>query len=65
MRKNIEEDNEVHCLAFTAPLMDFGQHNDSDCEDYGDLNPSDVSAKKKWKKLYQIVMDHRTQIPLK
>ena len=52
LRENIVEGNDVHCLAFTAPLMDFGSHNNSDNEDYGDLNALDVSAKKKWKKLY-------------
>ena len=65
IRTEIGEGNDVQCLAFTAPLMDFGDHNESDNEDYGDLNPTIVSAKKKWKKLYQIVMDKRTQIPLK
>ena len=65
MRKDIEEGNEVHCLAFTAPLIDFGSHNNSDDEDYGNLDACTVSAKKKWKKLFGIVMDQQTQIPLK
>ena len=54
-------------MAFTAPLIDFGFHEDSDDGDFYDINldPSTVSAKKKWKKLYQVVMDNRTQIPLK
>ena len=68
LRNNICEGNDVHCLAFTAPLLDFGGHNDSDDEDYGgDLSglPTIVAAKKKWKKLYSIIMDRRTQIPLK
>lgn len=67
IRNNISEENEVHCLAFTAPLMDFGDQNESDSDDYGDFKhiPSIVSAKKKWKKLSQIILDQRTQIPLK
>ena len=60
VRKDISEENEVHCLAFTAPLMDFGGHNESDQEDYGSLDPSVISARKKWKKLYEIVMDKKT-----
>lgn len=54
VRNEISEGNDVHCLAFTAPLMDFGLHNDSDNEDFSGMNlvPSEVSAKKKWKKLY-------------
>ena len=66
IRTEIVEENDVHCLAFTAPLMDYGTHNDSDYEVYDDdLDPCTVSAKKKWKRLYEIIMDHRTQIPLK
>ena len=67
IRNNISEENEVHCLAFTAPLMDFGDTNESDGEDYSDFKQirSIVRAKKKWKKLAEIVLDQRTQIPLK
>lgn len=34
LRNDISEGNEIHCLAFTAPLMDFGSDNDSDREEY-------------------------------
>lgn len=61
LRHDISEGNDIHCMAFTAPLMDFGSDNESDQEQYDqDLLPSVISAKKKWKKLYQIVMDKRT-----
>ena len=67
VRKEFCEGNEVHCLAFTAPLLTVGSGQDSDNEDYGELNqfPSIVNAKKKWKKVYQIVMDKDKKIPLK
>ena len=67
VRKELNEDGEVHCLAFTTPLMDFGDHSGSDQEVYGDLNlhPTIVSAKRKWKKLSQLILDERTHIPLK
>lgn len=57
----------VHCPAFTAPLMDFGDQNDSDQEDYSaDAQfPAIVSAKKKWKKLFQIILEKKSFIPLK
>ena len=68
IRNEIVEGNEVHCLAFATPLIDFGDHNYSDDSEYSeDLKqfPSIISAKKKWKKIYQVVMDKKTQIPLK
>ena len=66
LRNEISEENEVHCLAFTAPLMDYGNHNDSDNEVYQeDEYPSIIVAKKRWKKLFAMIMDQRTQIPIK
>ena len=65
--------DKVQCLAFTSPLLNFGIHEgeqDSDCNDeqYQNelkLNPATAKAKRKWKRLYEIIMDKRTQIPLK
>ena len=39
----------------------------SNDEDYGDLSryPAIVKAKQSWKKLFKIIMDKRTDIPLK
>lgn len=67
MRSEISEGNDIRCLAFTAPLMDFGDNNDSDGEDYSEFKdqPSLINAKKKWKKLYEIILDKKTEIPLK
>ena len=59
VRKNICEGEEVRCLPFTAPLIDFGQ-NESDEEDCGEEIKAQVKAKRKWLKLYQIIMDKRT-----
>ena len=77
-RRDIVEDGVVHCPAFTVPLIDFGDLNESDDDaaifgggtksrrrqwfaDY----PSIVAAKKKWKKLYEIILDKKSVIPLK
>lgn len=57
VRKDIVEGEDVHCLAFTTPLLDFGNDNDSDNEDYSGMDPISASAKKKWHKLYQVIMD--------
>lgn len=67
MRKDIEEDNEVHCLAFASPLMDFDIQDESGNENYGGLNesPSIVRSKNNWKKIYKYIMDKRTHIPIK
>lgn len=66
VRKDIVEGDNVHCLAFTAPLLDFGSDNDSDHDDlYSKIDPHRASAKKKWRKLYDVIMDRKTQIPLK
>lgn len=69
-RNDIVENDIVHCPAFTAPLLDFGgEHNDSDQEDYSKSEfadfPTIISAKKKWKKLFEIIMDKKGAIPLK
>lgn len=49
------------------PLLDFGDQNDSDEDDYVEdaRYPSIVNAKKKWKKLYEIILDKKSAIPLK
>ena len=67
LREAIVENGVVHCPAFSVPLLDFGEQNDSDNEDYSEFAqyPSIVNAKKKWKKLYEIIMDKKSVIPLK
>ena len=47
--------------------MDFGSENESDTESFSEFAdyPSIVNAKRNWKKLYQIVLDKRSEIPLK
>ena len=56
MRNEICEDNDVHCLAFTTPLMDFGGHYDEDYDDGIDEDlkqfTSIVKSKKNWNKIY-------------
>ena len=49
------------------PLMDFGQDIESENDEYEEFKhqPSIIKAKKKWKKIYNIVMDKDKQIPLK
>ena len=73
VRDDLFTGDKVQCLAFTSPLLNFGIHEgeqDSDCNDeqYQNelkLNPATAKAKRKWKRLYEIIMDKRTQIPLK
>ena len=59
LRNEIIERGTIHCLSFSTPLMDFGYQNDSDDEDFGQMEayPSIVGAKRKWKKLAAIVLD--------
>ena len=70
MRHEIAENDEIRCPAFSVPLMDYhsdGKDSESDNEDYGDLSmfPDIVKAKKTWKKISKIILDERTDIPLK
>ena len=67
IRNEIVDDGRIRCPAFSVPLIAYDSDGDSDQEDYGDLEmfPTIVKAKKTWKKLYKIIMDKRTDIPLK
>ena len=64
----VDEDG-VHCLAYPYALLDLknDHYEDDPDENYGDLvqYPSHVGAKKKWKRLFEVIMDKRTAIPLK
>ena len=47
VRKEICEGNDVHCLAFTVPLMDLGQdHNESDQEASDSMGVTSIIAAK-------------------
>lgn len=68
IRNEICEDNNVHCLAFTTPLMYLGQdeiknENDFD-EETGELAIV-LSARKKWKLIFENIKHDNTMIPLK
>ena len=67
MRNDIVKNGLVRCPAFSVPLLAYREAVSSDDEDYGDLEqyPSIVRARKNWKKIYKIIMDRRTDIPLK
>ena len=75
IRKDIDEGDSVHCLAFTWPLMHFSSDDDDSDQNQNadensqqlqkEYNPSTVKAKKKWKRLYEYIFDKRKQIPLK
>ena len=49
--------------------MDFGNHDESDDDegkyDEWKAHPAIVNAKKKWMRLFEVIMDHRSQVPLK
>ena len=49
-RKDIVEDEKVHCPAFTAPLMNFGETDSKFVEMFADdaSYPSIIGAKKNW-----------------
>ena len=67
LRTDIDEGDHVHCLAFTSPLMDLGQDLiESDEElreavestDLRDMDTVQIDvAKKRWKRLYEVIMD--------
>lgn len=70
MRKDIFEKGVIRCPAFTvAPMIfDSGSDDNDNCMVYDELSKQMVpvtKSKKQWKKLFDIVMDKRTDIPLK
>lgn len=67
IRNDIVDNGRVRCPAFSVPLMAFDNSDDSDSEDYSafKMQPYTVKAKKTWKKLYTLIMDKRTDIPIK
>ena len=74
IRNDLFTGEKVQCLAFEYPLINFtnehGEDFESDCNSPRYLeelamNPATAKAKKKWKRLYEIIMDKRSLIPLK
>ena len=55
----------IKCPAFTQPPVLFDGDSDDDFdEEFADY-PIIAKTAKNWKKLYNIIMDKRTDIPLK
>ena len=74
LRNDLFTGDKVQCLAFEYPLINFqnehGEDFDSDCDSEAYLeelavNPATAKAKKKWKRLFEFIMDKRQTIPLK
>ena len=72
VRKDISEGDQVHCLAFSYPLIDFtdGSNNEMSAADevrYSDFQgmPATINAKRKWANLASIILDKNKVIPLK
>lgn len=74
IRNDLFVGDKVKCLSFACPLINFQNENnedfDSDCNSETYLeelatNPATAKAKKKWNRLYEVIMDVRPQIPLK
>lgn len=62
----------MRCPAFSIPLMSFDSESDSDADVPQSDNPNDIDnhptvikAKKTWKKLFKLIMDKRSDVPLK
>lgn len=54
----------MHCPAFSVPLLDFGNDNDS-YDSLGDMPASIAKAKHKWKEIAKIIFCEQPKIPLK
>ena len=72
VRQDILENGRVRCPAFSIPLMSFDSESDSDADVPQSDNPNDIDnhptvikAKKTWKKLFKLIMDKRSDVPLK
>lgn len=70
VRHEIVEHGRIRCPAFSVPLMDFdAEVSDSEDDDanvdFDHRHPATVKAKKTWKKLFKLILDRRTDIPLK
>ena len=64
---NIDEDGKIICPAFTIPLLDFGiePYDVADIDQDGSCPASVLAARKKWKKLYEVIMEKGDVIPLR
>ena len=72
VRQDILENGRVRCPAFSIPLMSFDSESDSDGEvpqsdDKNDIDnhPTVIKARKTWKKLFKLIMDKRSDVPIK
>ena len=71
IRHDIVEGNNVHCLAFTCPLLDLDLSDEEidlavgQTENLDAVQVASMNAKAKWSLLCDIVLDEKTQIPLK
>ena len=67
IHENIDEDGKIICPAFTVPLLDFGIEADDlvNLEFDASCPSSVIAAKKKWKKLYEVILEKGDVIPLR
>ena len=72
VRQDLYENGEIHCMAFTCPLMHFEDETKSDRnmaglaeDDVRKLSPSWVGAVEKWNKLYKLICTESKEVPIK
>ena len=71
MRRDLDENGEIHCLAFTCPLMAFETATKEKTMDLKEEiawvadYPSWYGAIEKWNKLSKVICGENKDVPLK